>query len=219
MTDSFVNNTTRVLAYPITRLPSEAFALLYDIAKNKQEALESDAGSQFVAYPQIFEPTGSLTGYYLFLSPGEKTPDETTDRTGLIRLVKLAQEQNCEMIFLHTNNLPGVDTSKEETQVLKMLTVSTAHLSSRTRKSLNQDTLPYRLAFLYKKDQYGWFLHPDLSAMVTLFRNMYGDIGECVQTAWKHHIDILCLDNDGQVYADLLPVYPDMTETEGEKTT
>lgn len=85
-------------------------------------------------------------------------------------------------------------------EISKMLTISTAHITERTGKLLDEEILGL---CVYKKLDYGWFIHllDDLDKI-----EIPEDLRKCLSLAQSLGCEWLCLDCDGEVL-DFLDVY------------
>lgn len=82
--------------------------------------------------------------------------------------------------------------------IVKMLTISTAHITKRTTGLLNNAEWCNRNCLMVcKKHEYGWFIYvPDDTSYLYGIPN---DLKSCMQFAMENQIQWLCLDSDGPV--------------------
>lgn len=95
-------------------------------------------------------------------------------------------------------------------EIDRMLTISTAHISPKTRALLDepQDIEVLDKAVVYKKGEYGWFIYPTEHAGT---HPLPADLQACIDFTKAHGCSVLCLDRDGYEIPDL-PVYDDEEE-------
>lgn len=87
-------------------------------------------------------------------------------------------------------------------EIVKMLTISTAHIKQETAELFNDCDIPFDIG-IYDKKSYGWFLFDwDLSQAIDIPL----DLLACFRLAEEHGCTWLCLDCDGEIVKDL-PTY------------
>ena len=82
--------------------------------------------------------------------------------------------------------------------IQQMICISTAHISENTAGILNDNAngiRKYAGIDVYKKDQFGWFIYIDKSA-VRRDNPAPDDLKHVIQFALDHNCSVLCLDND-----------------------
>lgn len=93
--------------------------------------------------------------------------------------------------------------------IQKMMTLSTAHISSKTGEYLDGNSS----LVVYPKNEYGWFVFTGYSPEE--MEEIPDDLKACIMYSSEHGCDWLCLDGDGPEIKDL-PVY--RTGSENSKT-
>lgn len=87
-------------------------------------------------------------------------------------------------------------------EVLKMLALSTSHLTSDTADDINYDNIDGLIR--YRKDEYGWFVYVPEENWE--FHDHPADIYDCLVFARKNGFDWIMFDRDVEPI-DELPVY------------
>lgn len=89
-----------------------------------------------------------------------------------------------------------IETIELETYTL--ICLSTAHISSKTRRYLDACVSGNKDIIVYRKDDVGWFIPvPDDKYPIPV------DLADCIAFAEKHGAEYLMFDSDGPIYSEL----------------
>lgn len=95
--------------------------------------------------------------------------------------------------------------------ISRMVSVSTAHITSETDKLLRQESVAPTLSPLcvFGKDGNGWIIYLDRSLLATdasATTNIPSDLSGIIDICLEHDIDVIDLDDIGD-YVEELPMY------------
>lgn len=88
-------------------------------------------------------------------------------------------------------------------EICKLMTLSTGHLTRKTRQQLRTDPNDLDVP-VYPKGEYGWFLYPGEN-----IEGLPSDICACIELARQNGCSVLCFDSDGPITPNL----PDYSNT------
>ena len=93
-------------------------------------------------------------------------------------------------------------------EIIKMLTLSTAHISYDTATKLDAAVSheQFESCTVYSKDNYGWFIYIDADAFAESKEDIPADLLACIELALAVDCAVLCLDADAND-VDELPCY------------
>lgn len=91
-------------------------------------------------------------------------------------------------------------------EITKALTISTAHISEKTKEFLNNEaTNEDCMLTVYPKsecgDIYGWFVYISMfkESNIAKYDTLPEDLRQCIAFALDHNCEILCFDSDAYV--------------------
>ena len=89
-------------------------------------------------------------------------------------------------------------------EIMKCLTITTAHISEETNERLQTEFLSTRFGIpIYEKGDVGYWIYVGGDMFPTLIP---ADLMRCIDLAIEHDCQWLCLDRDAEAFEDL-PVY------------
>lgn len=94
-------------------------------------------------------------------------------------------------------------------EIRQFLTLSTAHLTPKTRKLLDDiaaDKVCNDHLVVYPKSEYGWFVYP---YEYHKSNDMPNDLKQCLQVACNNQCTLICFDRDAEPDGLELPIYDD----------